>query len=190
MEGWASSWIEQVYTDPKDIGRRRSSSGDEEWSLISATGCAEATAEAWEPDATKPEWPSSRAAARVATQVKVEDMRVRAEPVAIYRYGRPVYTPPQGGAKLHQHLKALWQWIQENGPTMPLIATAAAHYQFEAIHPFVDSNGRAGRVLINAMLRRYRLPNAERCEGLVPRRTTAVCAPRTLRSGAASRPTC
>lgn len=42
-----------------------------------------------------------------------------------------------------------------NRSDMPVLAQAAiAHAQFESIHPFTDSNGRIGRALINAILRR------------------------------------
>lgn len=62
--------------------------------------------------------------------------------------GQPVYTPPPA----YDISRLLGNW--ENFVHMPeeridpLIACAIAHYQFEAIHPFGDGNGRTGRILM------------------------------------------
>ena len=61
--------------------------------------------------------------------------------------GQTVYTPPEGEATIRD-LLANWEKYlhQDDGPD-PLVRLAVAHYQFEAIHPFTDGNGRTGRVL-------------------------------------------
>lgn len=50
-----------------------------------------------------------------------------------------------------------------NDSLPPLVQAAIAHAQFETIHPFVDGNGRVGRILIHVILRRRGL-----CPNVVP----------------------
>ena len=61
--------------------------------------------------------------------------------------GKIVYTPPQGETVLRDKLTNLQQFLHNEEQIDPLIRMAAAHYQFEAIHPFTDGNGRTGRIL-------------------------------------------
>jgi cell filamentation protein, protein adenylyltransferase len=62
--------------------------------------------------------------------------------------GERVYTPPLGNALLNEKLDNLIEFLNDdekyNYP--PLIKMSIAHYQLEAIHPFIDGNGRTGRV--------------------------------------------
>ncbi len=60
--------------------------------------------------------------------------------------GKIVYTPPEGEALLRS-LLANWERFLHEAEVDPLIRMAVAHYQFEAIHPFTDGNGRTGRIL-------------------------------------------
>lgn len=58
-----------------------------------------------------------------------------------------VYTPPVGEERIRM-LLANWEtFIHEQPQLDPLVRMAVAHYQFEAIHPFPDGNGRTGRIL-------------------------------------------
>jgi Fic family protein len=63
--------------------------------------------------------------------------------------GETVYTPPEGEDVILAKLKNLEQFLNDDdmSPFDPLVKMALAHYQFEAIHPFSDGNGRTGRIL-------------------------------------------
>jgi len=62
--------------------------------------------------------------------------------------GEVIYTPPSGEDVIREKLSNLEKFINENNGFDPLIKMALMHYQFEAIHPFVDGNGRTGRILL------------------------------------------
>lgn len=61
--------------------------------------------------------------------------------------GEVLYTPPEGESIIRDKLKNLEDYIHEENSTDPLVKLAVMHYQFEAIHPFFDGNGRTGRIL-------------------------------------------
>ena len=62
--------------------------------------------------------------------------------------GEVIYTPPAGETVIREKLSNLEKFINENESLDPLIKMALMHYQFEAIHPFSDGNGRTGRILL------------------------------------------
>ncbi len=62
--------------------------------------------------------------------------------------GGVIYTPPSGEKVIREKLANLEKFINEDETIDPLIKMAIMHYQFEAIHPFSDGNGRTGRILL------------------------------------------
>ena len=62
--------------------------------------------------------------------------------------GKPIYTPPRGENIIEAKLQNLVHFMNddERFPLDPLLKMAIGHFQFEAIHPFRDGNGRTGRV--------------------------------------------
>jgi len=66
-----------------------------------------------------------------------------------FRAGETIYTPPRGVGLIEKLMDNLLNYLNndEQYPADPLIKMCIAHYQFEAIHPFQDGNGRTGRIL-------------------------------------------
>ena len=62
--------------------------------------------------------------------------------------GKIIYTPPEGEKFIREKLKSLEQFINTEDNFDPLVKMALIHYQFEAIHPFFDGNGRTGRIIL------------------------------------------
>ncbi len=61
--------------------------------------------------------------------------------------GEVIYTPPVGQKLLQAKLNNWADFMHSNTELDPLVRMAIQHYQFEAIHPFADGNGRTGRIL-------------------------------------------
>ncbi len=66
-----------------------------------------------------------------------------------FRTGEIVYTPPRGEDVVEKLMDNLIEYLNDDVkyPADPLLKMCVAHYQFEAIHPFPDGNGRTGRIL-------------------------------------------
>ena len=93
---------------------------------------------------------SSRTAIEICQTVTGVKLDVRAVPVTLTNKhtGEITYTPPQGAVVLRDLLSNWDQFLHQEADGLdPLIRMAILHYQFEAIHPFPDGNGRTGRIL-------------------------------------------
>lgn len=58
-----------------------------------------------------------------------------------------IYTPPEGERLIRDLMKNLGEYLRVTDSIDPLIKLGVIHYQFEAIHPFYDGNGRTGRIV-------------------------------------------
>ncbi len=104
--------------------------------------------EGWQGLAQRPI--NTNMAESICSQIKGVDMAVRKVPgtaLANDRTGEIISTPPAGEKVLRDLLSNWESFLHEQPDLDPLIRMAVMHYQFEAIHPFTDGNGRTGRIL-------------------------------------------
>lgn len=149
LEAQASSEIENIVTTTDRLFRFANEAGN---SLDSATKEALRYRTALHQGfAMLNERPVSIAmAVAVCRTIKGVDLDIRATPgTALLNdaTGEVIYTPPEGRAVLLDKLSNWERHIHEAEDIDPLVRLAVMHYQFEAIHPFTDGNGRTGRVL-------------------------------------------
>lgn len=86
----------------------------------------------------------------IQNEIEINKSGIRKLPGTVIkntRTGEIIYTPPQSETEILDYLSNLEQYINLNNEYDPLINMGVIHYQFEAIHPFYDGNGRTGRVI-------------------------------------------
>jgi len=67
-----------------------------------------------------------------------------------------VFVPPPPG-DVPELLAKLEKWLHSKDPLPPLVRAGLAHAQFETIHPFLDGNGRVGRLLVAMLLEHWEI---------------------------------
>jgi Fic family protein len=87
---------------------------------------------------------------RIVQTIRGNQAGIRKTPgtkVANATSGEVIFTPPEGENIIRDKLKNLEEYIHAESSIDPLVKLAIIHYQFEAIHPFADGNGRTGRIV-------------------------------------------
>ena len=147
MEARCSSEIENIVTTDDMLFQRADLPNESTPPIVcEASRHAEALLEAYHGLKKLPV--CSRLAQQVCSRIKGHPMPIRKLPGTVIASRKQVmYTPPVGESVI-RGLLANWEtYLHSDDDTDPLIRMAVAHYQFEAIHPFTDGNGRTGRIL-------------------------------------------
>lgn len=93
---------------------------------------------------------TTRMAVDICRELKGVDLDIRSVPgtkLTNKLSGEVVYTPPEGEPLLRELLGNWETFLNEATDIDPVVRMAVGHYQFEAVHPFIDGNGRTGRVI-------------------------------------------
>jgi Fic family protein len=146
LEAQASSEIENIVTTTDRLFQFRNADDHADPATKEALRYSHALLEAFREMTRRPL--STRTAEQVCSIIKGKEMLVRRVPgTALSRGEEIIYTPPVGEDRLRKLLANWEKFLHDSRDLDPLIRMSVGHYQFEAIHPFTDGNGRTGRVL-------------------------------------------
>ncbi len=153
LEAQASSEIENVVTTTDQLFRYVGSETTADPATREALRYRHALMEAFGHLAKRPL--GVGLAKKICSRIKGSEVELRSG--AGVMIARPataeiVYTPPATAATIRDLLANWEKFIHAGDELEPLVRMAVAHYQFEAIHPFPDGNGRTGRVLNSLLL--------------------------------------
>ena len=153
LEARASSEIENIVTTTDRLFKGVGNQSKADPATKEALRYSQALFEGFESLKGRPL--NTRTAEMICSKIKGVEMSVRAVPgtaLSNETTGEVVYTPPVGEERL-RGLLANWEtYLHQDSDTDPLIRMAVGHYQFEAIHPFTDGNGRTGRIVNSLFL--------------------------------------
>ncbi len=148
LEARASAEIENIVTTADRLFQQLGSARAADEETRQALRCRHALLEGWTLLGSRPL--GTRTAEAVCSRVLGRGVEVRrgaGTALASEASGRIIYVPPEGEDRI-RNLLANWErFLHESVELDPLVRMAAGHYQFEAIHPFTDGNGRTGRAL-------------------------------------------
>jgi len=153
LEAQASSEIENVLTTADEMFRHLQAKDSADPATKEALRYREALLEAVRDRERRPL--GTGVAESICSRIRGIETAVRTDErivIAKLETGEVVYTPPVGGRRLRDLLADWERFVHDDSPLDPLVRLAVAHYQFEAIHPFTDGNGRTGRVLNSLLL--------------------------------------
>jgi len=153
LEARASSEIENIVTTTDELFRHVGNEAQANSATKEALRYSRSLFEGF--NALKQTPLNTRTAEQVCTTIKGVEMTARRTPGTTLKNdgtGETIYTPPEGEALLRDQLANWERYLHNETELDPLIRMAVGHYQFEAIHPFTDGNGRTGRVLNSLFL--------------------------------------
>lgn len=153
LEARASSEIENIVTTTDKLFRNLGNEENADPATKEALRYGRALFEGFH--ALKKHPLNTRTAERICSTIKGVEMNVRKVPgtqLINAATKEIIYTPPENETLLRDLLANWENYMHMETGLDPLIRLAVGHYQFEAIHPFTDGNGRTGRIINSLFL--------------------------------------